>query len=169
MTDTSVDTSDFELGRYQNPGTILDILQSMKTIAVGGLSANELRASHFVGFYLRNHGYRVVPVNPRETTVLGEISYPTLSDVPLKIDVVNVFRAPRVVPCIAEEATRIGAGALWLQFGVISPEGVAIAEQGGMKVVVDRCVKIEHARYMGRMHWLGFNTGQVTSRRGPLQ
>ncbi len=130
-----------------------------------GLSGNELRASNFVGFYLKRHGYRMIPVNPREKEILGETSYPSLSDIPVKVDVVNVFRAPDAVPGIAREAVAIGAGALWLQFGVISEEGARIAEEGGLTVIMDRCMKIEHARYMGRMHWLGFNTGRITSVR----
>jgi hypothetical protein len=130
-----------------------------------GLSPNELRASNFVGFYLQRHGYRVVPVNPREPEILGERSYPSLRDVPERVDIVDVFRTPDAVPAIAEEAVEVGAGALWLQFGVISPEGAAIARRGGLGVVMDRCLKVEHARWLGRMHWLGFNTGRVTARR----
>jgi predicted CoA-binding protein len=145
--------------------TILSILHRAKTIAVVGLSPNELRPSHFVGYYLKRHGYRVIPVNPREETILGETSYPSLTDVPEHVDVVDVFRAPEAVPEIAREAVAIGAGALWLQFGVISPEGVKIAEEGGLDVIMDRCIKVEHARYLGRMHWLGFNTGEITSAR----
>ena len=164
MTDETLDLTPDQKG-----SEILRILRSTETVAVVGLSANELRASNFVGFYLRNHGYRVVPVNPREETILGQTSYPTLKDIPFPVDVVNVFRAPAAVPEIAKEAVEIGAKCLWLQFGVISPEGISIAEAGGMDVIVDRCIKVEHARYMGRMHWLGFNTGQVTSRRGALQ
>ena len=155
-----------ELDRWQDPLTILGILNTAETIAIVGLSPNELRASNFVGFYLKRHGYRVVPVNPREDAVLGERSYASLADVPERIDVVDVFRAPDAVPGIAEEAVAAGAGALWLQFGVISDEGARIAAEGGLDVVMDRCMKIEHARYLGRMHWLGFNTGRVTARRG---
>ncbi|MEA2170092.1 MAG: uncharacterized protein QOF76_3392, partial [Solirubrobacteraceae bacterium] len=139
------------------------------TIAIVGLSANALRASNFVGFYLKRHGYRVIPVNPRETEILGETSYPSLADVPEAVDVVDVFRAPAALPQIAREAVAIGAGALWCQFGVINEEGARIAEEGGLDVVMDRCLKIEHARYAGRMHWLGFNTQRVTSVRGGLQ
>lgn len=163
------DTEALKLSRYQTGSGILDILHSMRTVAVVGLSANELRASHFVGFYLKNHGYRIVPVNPREKTILGETSYASLKDIPFAVDVVNVFRAPAAVPGIATEAVEIGAKCLWLQFGVISPEGIAIAEEGGLDLIVDRCIKVEHARHMGRMHWLGFNTGRVTSRREALQ
>ena len=151
--------------RWQDPFTILGILNTARTIAIVGLSPNELRASHFVGFYLKRHGYRVVPVNPRERTILGETSYPDLAAVPFAVDVVDVFRAPDAVPGIAADAARAGAAALWCQYGVLSAEGGAIAEGAGLKVVMDRCMKVEHARHLGRMHWLGFNTGQITSRR----
>jgi predicted CoA-binding protein len=149
----------------QDPRTIAAILRSARTVAIVGLSPNELRPSNFVGFYLQRHGYRVIPVNPRESEILGETSYATLSEIPVHVDVVDVFRQPDAVPAIAEEAVGIGAGALWLQFGVISPEGAEIARRGGLDVVMDRCMKIEHARHLGRMHWLGFNTGQITARR----
>ncbi len=152
--------------RWQDPFAILSILTSARTIAIVGLSPNELRASHFVGFYLRRHGYRIVPVNPREKTILGETSYPSLSEIPFPIDVVDVFRAPDAVPEIAREAVKVGAKALWCQYNVISAEGGAIAEKGGLRVVMDRCMKVEHARNLGRMHWLGFNTGIITARRG---
>jgi hypothetical protein len=158
-----------ELARYQDPSTIQRVLHTAKTIAIVGLSTNELRASYFVGYYLRRHGYRVVPVNPRETEILGQTCYPSLADVPVPVDVVNVFRAPDAVPGIAREAVAIGATALWCQFGVISEEGAQIAEDGGLSVVMDRCLKIEHARYVGRMHWLGFNTQRITSVRTGLQ
>jgi predicted CoA-binding protein len=151
--------------RWQDPLVILGILNTARTIAIVGLSPNELRASYFVGFYLRRHGYRIVPVNPREREILGEQSYPSLADVPFPVDVVDVFRAPDAVPQIARDAVKIGAGALWCQYTVISPEGGAIAEQGGLRVVMDRCMKVEHARHLGRMHWLGFNTGVITARR----
>lgn len=150
----------------QDPQTIKRILDSARTIAIVGLSSNPLRASHFVGFYLQRHGYRVIPVNPRETEVLGERSYADLGDVPDRIDVVDVFRRGDAVADLARTAAQIGARALWLQFGVDSPEGVAIARAAHMDVVVDRCLKIEHARYRGRMHWLGFNTGVIGARRG---
>jgi predicted CoA-binding protein len=158
-----------DLNRYQDPITIQRLLNTAQTIAIVGLSSNELRASNFVGFYLKRHGYRVIPVNPRETEVLGEVSYPSLLEVPEPVDIVNVFRAPDALPGIAREAVEIHAGALWCQFGVINAEGSRIAEDGGLAVVVDRCLKIEHARYAGRMHWLGFNTQRITSVRQGLQ
>ncbi len=159
----------FDLRRYQDPLTIQRVIHSARTIAVVGLSSNHLRASYFVGFYLKRHGYRVIPVNPRESSILGEPSFASLADVPVPIDIVNVFRAPDALPQIARDAVAIGAGTLWCQFTVINEEGARIAEAGGLSVVMDRCLKVEHARYIGRMHWLGFNTQRITSVRGGLQ
>jgi predicted CoA-binding protein len=159
----------FDLTRYQDPLTIQRVLFNAKTIAIVGLSRNELRASYFVGYYLQRRGYRVIPVNPREREVLGERSFGSLLDVPIPVDIVNVFRAPEALPGIADEAVKIGAGTLWCQFTVINEEGARIAESGGLSVVMDRCIKVEHARYVGRMHWLGFNTQRITSVRGGLQ
>ena len=161
--------SDFDLTRYQDPLTIQRVLHSAGTIAIVGLSQNELRASNFVGYYLKRHGYRVIPVNPREKEILGEKCYPSLRDIPEPVDVVNVFRAPEALPSIAREAVEIHAGTLWCQFGVINEEGARIAEDGGLTVIMDRCIKVEHARYVGRMHWLGFNTQRITSVRAGLQ
>jgi hypothetical protein len=157
------------LARYQDPLTIQRVLYSAKTIAIVGLSKNELRASYFVGYYLKRHGYSVIPVNPREPEILGEKSFTSLLDVPVPVDIVNVFRAPDALPGIAEEAVKIRAGSLWCQFGVINEDGARIAESGGVSVIMDRCLKVEHARYVGRMHWLGFNTQRITSVRGGLQ
>lgn len=137
-----------------------------KRVAIVGLSANELRASSFVGRYLRYHGYDVVPVNPSVDRILGQKSYATIADVPGPVDVINVFRKPEAVPEIAKDAVAIEAKCLWLQFGVISEEGAAIAAAGGLDVVMDRCIKVEHARFLGRMHWLGFNTGIISAVRG---
>ncbi len=158
-----------DLARYQDPLEIQRLLHTSKTIAIVGLSSNELRPSHFVGYYLQRHGYRVVPVNPREDSVLGEKSYPRLQDVPVPVDIVNVFRAPDALPGIAKDAVSIHARALWCQFGVINEEAAMIAERGGLTVIMDRCIKVEHARYVGRMHWLGFNTQRITSVRSGLQ
>ena len=158
-----------DLARYQDPAAIQRVLHSARTIAIVGLSGNELRASNFVGYYLKRHGYTVIPVNPREPRILGETSYPSLQDVPVPVDVVNVFRAPDALPGIARDAVAINAGALWCQFGVINFEGARIAEDAGLTVIKDRCLKIEHARYAGRMHWLGFNTHRITSVRTGLQ
>ena len=150
--------------RYQDAAVIRRAL-TYRSVAIVGLSGNELRASNFVGRYLQRNGYRVIPVNPRENNILGEPSYASLSDIPDKVDIVDVFRKPDAVPSIAEEAAAIGAKVLWLQYGVISDEGAEIATARGLDVVMDRCMKVEHARYLGRMHWLGFNTGQISAQR----
>jgi hypothetical protein len=158
-----------DLAPYQDPLTIQRVLNGARTIAIVGLSSNELRASYFVGYYLKRHGYQVIPVNPRETEILGEKCYPSLTAVPGPVDIVNVFRAPAALPDIARDAVAIGAGALWCQFGVINEEGAKIAADGGVTVIMDRCIKVEHARYAGRMHWLGFNTERITSVRTGIQ
>ncbi len=150
---------------YQQPEVIRRVLAKPR-VAIVGLSGNELRASNFVGRYLLRHGYDVIPVNPREDSILGRKSFASLTDIPEPVDTVDVFRRPSAIPEIARDAVSIGATCLWLQFGVISEEGVEIASSGGLDVVMDRCMKVEHARYLGRMHWLGFNTGRITAVRG---
>jgi uncharacterized protein len=173
MTDTGLvcalpdRSSAAEIRKYQDPLIIRKILQSARTVAIVGLSSNVLRPSYFVGFYLQRHGYRIVPVNPNEREVLGEKAYASLAEIPFPVDVVDVFRAPPFVPEIAAEAVSVGAAAVWMQFGVISSEAARIADRGGLEVVMDRCMKVEHARMLGRMHWLGFNTGRVTAERSP--
>jgi predicted CoA-binding protein len=150
---------------FQDPRTIRKVYGYLHTIAMVGLSPNRLRPSFFVAQYLQYRGYRVIPVNPAATEILGETSYPSLLDIPFKVDVVDVFRAPSAAPAIADEAIKIGARALWLQFGVISPEAAEKAASAGLDVVMDRCMKIEHGRFFGEMHWFGLNTGIVTGRR----
>jgi uncharacterized protein len=151
--------------RFQDPRIIRRVYGYARTIAMVGLSPNRLRPSFFVGQYLQYRGYRIVPVNPSAPEILGETSYPSLTAIPFPVDVVDVFRAPSAAPAIAEEAIKIGARALWLQFGVISPEAAEKASAAGLDVVMDRCLKIEHGRFFGEMHWFGLNTGIVTSRR----
>jgi uncharacterized protein len=158
-----------DLSRYQDAVTIQRVLLSARTIAIVGLSGNALRASNFVGVYLQRHGYRVIPVNPRESEILGQRCYASLLELPERVDIVNVFRASSAVPEIAAQAVAIGAGCLWTQFGVINEEAAKTAEQAALAVIMDQCIKVEHARYVGRMHWLGFNTDRITSVRGGLQ
>jgi predicted CoA-binding protein len=169
MTTVSPAPSDLDLSPYQDPTEIQRVLHQARTIAVVGLSANELRASHFVGYYLLRHGYRMIPVNPRETEILGQQSYPSLAAIPEPVDVVNVFRAPSALPGIVDETIAVGAKALWCQFGVIDVEAARRATDAGVTVIMDRCIKVEHARFIGRMHWLGFNTQRITSVRGGIQ
>jgi len=150
---------------YTDVATIRRVFTYARTIAVVGLSPNKLRPSYFVASYLQYRGYKVVPVNPTAPEILGETSYPSLKDVPFPVDVVDVFRDPKAVPEIVEQAIEIGAKALWLQFNVVAPEAAARAHAAGLDVVMDRCMKIEHGRWYGEMHWFGLNTGIVTSRR----
>ena len=119
-----------------------------KTIAVVGLSSDPARPSFGVARYLQRHGYRIIPVNPYEQIVLGERAYPGLRAVPVPVDVVNVFRRPEFVPDVAADAIAIGARALWLQFGVVHEEAALQAQAAGLAVVMDRCIKVEHARQL---------------------
>jgi uncharacterized protein len=125
---------------------IPEILKSAKVIAVVGLSGNPMRPSNGVSEYMQRAGYRIIPVNPNETEVLGERSYARLEDVPEKIDIVDVFRRPEHVPGIVESAIRIGAKAVWLQEGVIHQPGAERARAAGLHVVVDKCILKEHRK-----------------------
>ena len=122
------------------------LLEHTRNIAVVGMSANPHRPSNEVACYLRDAGYTIIPVNPACTEILGEKCYPSLREVPVKIDMVDVFRNPADVPGIVEDAIAVGAGSIWLQLGVIAPEAAARAEAAGLAVVMDRCTKIEHKR-----------------------
>ncbi len=127
------------------------LLEDARVIAVVGLSSKPWRASHEVASYLQEHGYRIVPVNPSETGVLGEPAYRSLSDVPAepRIDVVDVFRRPEHAPEVAGEAVRIGARALWLQEGIVSEEAARIAIDGGLDVIMGICIKHVREKLMG--------------------
>ncbi len=157
-----------DLARYQDPARIRRLLASARTVAVVGLSPKQLRASHFVGFYLQRNGYRVIPVNPRESEILGERCHPSVAAIGERVDIVDVFRAPAAVPAIVEECAG-RAGALWLQYGVIHEAAAERARELGIEVVMDRCMKVEHARHFGRLHWLGFATGRLSARRPSAQ
>ena len=145
------------------------ILHEVRTIAVVGLSAEWHRPSFFAAKYMQDHGYRIVPVNPRyanaSTDVLGEHCYAALTDIPFPVDMVDVFRRTEDVLPIAQQAIQMGAKCLWQQIGVMNLEADALARNAGMDSVMDRCVKIEHARLFGGLHWAGVNTGVISARR----
>jgi hypothetical protein len=141
------------------------ILQACRTIAVVGLSAEWHRPSYFAASYLQGKGYRIVPVNPRYPQILGETSYARLEDIPFRVDMVDVFRRPADVLPIAQSAVAIDAKCLWQQLGVMNTEADAVARAAGLDSVMDRCVKIEHARLFGGLHWAGVNTGVISARR----
>ena len=146
--------------------TLRRILTACRTIAVVGLSAEWHRPSYFAAKYMQQHGYRIVPVNPRYDEVLGERCYPSLTDIPHPVDMVDVFRRTEDVLPIAEQAIAIGAKCLWQQLGVRNLEADALARAAGLDSVLDRCVKIEHARLFGGLHWAGVNTRVISARRG---
>ena len=143
----------------------LRILQQYKTIAMVGLSSNPFRPSHFAAIYMLAEGYNVIPVNPRETEILGRKCYSSLSAIPDKIEIVDIFRDPSAVPPIVDEAIAVGARVIWMQLGVINLAAATTARTAGLEVVMDRCVKIEHARFFGGLSTIGLNTGVITARR----
>jgi predicted CoA-binding protein len=143
------------------------LLSRARNVAMVGLSADETRPSYFVAIYLKQEGYRIFPVNPRYAgkLILGRLVYTSLREVPEHIDVVDVFRKPSEVPAIVEDAVAIGADALWMQLGVVNQEAADRARAAGLTVVMDRCMKIEHGRHIGKMKHMGFSTGIISSRR----
>ena len=143
----------------------LRILESYKRIAMVGLSSNPFRPSHFAAIYLLSEGYDVIPVNPREREILGRKCYPSLGAIPDGAEVVDIFREPAAVPAIVDEALAAGAKVIWMQLGVIHEEAAEKARAAGLEVVMDRCMKIEHARFFGGLNTLGMNTSVITSKR----
>ena len=144
----------------------LEILRSARSIAIVGASDNPARASYFVASYLLGSSpYDVYFVNPRATTILGRPAYASLSDLPVAPDIVDVFRRHDDLPEVAQEAVDAGAKTLWLQLGSWHEGAAKIAQDAGLAVVMDRCVKIEHARFHGGLHLAGFDTGVVSSKR----
>jgi len=141
------------------------ILKTNRVIAVVGLSGDWFRPSYFAAKYMIEHGYEVIPVNPRYPEVLGRKCYPSLRDIPVKVDIVDVFRRTEDVIPIAEGAVAIGAKVLWQQLGVKNVEAAQKAEAAGLEAVMDRCVKIEHARLFGGLNWAGVNTRVISAKR----
>jgi predicted CoA-binding protein len=141
------------------------ILQHSRTLAVVGLSAQWHRPSYFAAKYMRDHGYRIFPVNPRYDEVLGQRCYPDLRSVPEPIDIVDCFRKAEEIPAIADAAIAIGAKVLWMQLGIVNDEAAQRASAAGLDVVMNHCVKIEHARILGGLNWAGVNTGVISAKR----
>jgi predicted CoA-binding protein len=132
-----------------------------------GLSADPMRPSHFAAIYMQSAGYDIIPVNPRYAgkTILGQPVYASLEEIPRTVDIVDVFRRAEEVPALARSAIAVGAKVLWMQLGVVNDEAARMAREAGLEVVMDRCVKIEHARFFGGLNLVGMNTGVITSRR----
>ncbi len=150
---------------YQDPAVIQRLLDGARTIAVVGLSADPQKASWIVASYLQKEGYRIIPVNPRADRILGEKAYPDLGRVPVPVDLVDVFRPAAECLEVARQAVAIKARALWLQLRIVNLEAAELAARAGLDVVLDRCVKMEHARYHGRLHWGGMNTEIISARK----
>ena len=141
------------------------ILREYKTIAVVGLSAKWNRPSHFAAKYMKEHGYKIVPVNPGYDEILGEKCYPSLLDIPEPVDIVDIFRRSEDVPPIVEDAIKIGAKVVWMQLTVINEAAASRAREAGLEVVMNRCVKIEHGRLFGGINFLGVNRRVISSKK----
>ena len=145
--------------------TLRRLLAENKTIAVVGLSADWFRPSFFAAKYMQEHGYRIVPVNPKYPAILGQKAYKSLLDIPFKVDIVDCFRKTDDILPIAHDAIAIGARVLWPQLGVVNDEADRLVRAAGLESVMDRCVKIEHARLFGGLNWVGVNTRVISARR----
>jgi len=145
--------------------TLRRILKESRVIAVVGLSADWFRPSYFAAKYMQEHGYRVIPVNPKYDSVLGEKCYRSLREIPEKVDMVDVFRKTADVAPIADDAIAIGARVLWQQLGVRNESAAAKARAAGLEAVLDRCIKIEHGRLFGGLNWVGVNTKVISAKR----
>src|SRR5689334_23516773 len=156
---------DYSIHGMDDINTLRRLLKENHVIAVVGLSADWFRPSYFAAKYMQEHGYRVIPVNPKYKEILGEKSYASLRDIPEKVDLVDVFRKSQDVPPIAEDAIAIGAKVLWQQLGVKNEEAAARARRAGLEAVIDRCVKIEHGRLFGGLNWVGVNTRVISAKR----
>lgn len=145
--------------------TLRKILRENKTIAVVGLSAKWNRPSHIAAKYMKQHGYKIIPVNPVYDEILGEKCYPSLLDIPEPVDIVDIFRRSSDVPPIVEDAIKIGAKVVWMQLTVVNEEAASRARNAGLEVVMNRCVKIEHGRLFGGINFLGVNRSLITSKK----
>jgi len=144
------------------------ILTENKTIAVVGLSPKWNRPSHFAAKYMKNHGYKIIPVNPGYDEILGEKSYKSLLDIPDPVDIVDIFRRSKDVPPIVEDAIEIGAKVVWMQLTVVNEEAAQRARDAGLEVVMNRCVKIEYGRIFGGINYLGVNRRLISSKKSQL-
>jgi predicted CoA-binding protein len=151
--------------RYQDSDLIRKLLGEAKTIAVYGLSSDRQRASYFVASYLKDEGYKIIPVNPKGGEILGEKVYPDLQSIQDKVDIVDVFRPSNEVPEIVDQAIAKGVSVIWTQLRIIDLVAAARAEKAGIRVIMDKCIKMEHGRYFGTLHWGGMNTEIISARK----
>ena len=151
--------------RFQNTAAIREILDTAKTVAIVGMSTELTKASNMVGSYLLDEGFTVIPVNPRATEILGQKCYPDLKSIPVPVDVVDVFRPANEVAAIVDDAIAIGAKAVWTQLKIADLKAAQKAYDAGLVAVADKCIKMEHGRFGGQLHWAGMNTQIVTAQR----
>lgn len=151
--------------RYQNTKAIQALLREAKTVAIIGLSTEKTKASNMVASYLIDKGYDVIPVHPKAPEILGRKAYPSLADIPFAVDIVDVFRPADEVPGIVEQAIANGARAVWMQLRIINFPAADRAIEAGLQVVMDKCIKMEHGRYGGMLHWAGMNTEVISAQR----
>jgi len=156
--------------RYQDVAQINQLLDAAKTIAIVGLSSDRQKASYFVAGYLKDEGYRIVPVNPKADTILGEKVYPDIASIPFPIDIIDIFRPPQEIDAIVDQAIArkqkgIESPAIWMQLRLINLPAAERARNAGLTVIVDKCVKMEHGRYGGGLHFAGMNTEIISARK----
>jgi predicted CoA-binding protein len=151
--------------KFQNTKLIRQILGSAKTIAIVGLSTESTKASNMVASYLQDEGYQIVPIHPKAEEILGVKAYPNLKSVPFPIDVVDIFRPPAEAPAIVDEAIEIGAKTVWMQLRLANIDAAEKAQAAELNVVADKCIKMEHGRFGGMLHWAGMNTEVITAKR----
>ncbi len=156
---------DYSIGTMDDIQTLRRILKQTRVIAVVGLSADWYRPSYFAAKYMQEHGYRIIPVNPKYESILGEKCYKSLRDIPEPVDMVDVFRKTQDVAPVADDAIAIGAKVLWQQLGVKNEAAAQRARAAGLDAVLDRCVKIEHGRLFGGLNWVGVNTKVLSAKR----
>lgn len=155
--------------KYQNSRVIQELLNDAKVIAIVGLSTEKTKASNMVGSYLVDEGFTVVPIHPKADEILGQKVYKSLLDVPFQIDIVDIFRPPSEIPAIVDEAIKIGAKAVWMQLRIINFEAAEKARAAGLEAIVDKCIKMEHGRYGGMLHWAGMNTEVISAQRRKMK
>jgi predicted CoA-binding protein len=151
--------------RYQNTKVIRELLAEAKTIAVVGLSTEKTKASNMVASYLQDEGYRVIPVHPKAEEILGEKCYPSVAAIPFPVDIIDIFRPADETPVIVEQAIQNGAKAVWFQLRIINFEAADRAIEAGLFAIVDKCIKMEHGRFGGQLHWAGMNTEVISAQR----
>jgi predicted CoA-binding protein len=156
--------------RYQDVAQINHLLNTSKTIALVGLSSDRQKASYFVAGYLKDEGYRIVPVNPKADTILGEKVYPDIASIPFPVDLIDIFRPPQDVDAIVNQAIArkqkdLDSPAIWMQLRIINLPAAERALAAGLTVIVDKCVKMEHGRYRGGLHFAGMNTEIISARK----